>query len=104
MDYYLSHQDEAERIAEESRRTFRDRYLTPAAEACYIRRMIYEYAKAQNFEPQLYKNVTEEDGTVTEKMRGFSWERFAFKAPKKFDVPPFPEGYWFKSNQIDFED
>ncbi|KAI9657948.1 MAG: hypothetical protein M1821_002605 [Bathelium mastoideum] len=104
MDYYLEHQDEAERIAEESKRFFRDRYLTPAAEACYIRRMIYEYAKVQNFEPQLYRNDTNEDGTVTTRVRGVSWERFAFRAPKKFDVPPFPEGYWFKSNQIDFED
>ena len=104
MNYYLEHQDEAERIAEESKRTFRDRYLTPAAEACYIRRMIYEYAKVQNFEPPLYKNITEEDGKVTKKMRGYSWERFAFKGPKEFKIPGGPEGYWFKSNQIDFED
>ncbi|KAL9078160.1 MAG: hypothetical protein Q9157_002918 [Trypethelium eluteriae] len=104
MDYYLLNQDEAERIAEESARTFRDRYLTPAAEACYIRRMIYEYAKVQNFEPQLYKNITNDDGTVTRRMRGVSWERFAFKAPARFDIPGGPEGYWFKSNQVDFED
>ncbi len=95
MNYYLEHQDEAERIGEETRRTFRNRYMTPAAEACYIRQMIYEWAKVQNFKPQLYK-----DG----KTRGYSWERFVFRSPDRFDIPAPPDDYFFKSNQIDFED
>ena len=104
MDYYLSHPAEAARIAEESVRTFRDRYLTPAAEACYIRRMIYEWATVQTFEPQLFKNVTSDDGKVTEKMRGMSWEKFAFRPPAFFQQPAPPDDYFFKSNQVDFED
>ena len=103
MEYYLNHQDEAERIAQESIRTFRDRYLTPAAEACYIRRMIYEWAKVQTFEPELYKNKTTKDG-MKEEMRGYSWEKFAWKPPAPFAIPAPPDDYFFKSNQIDFED
>ncbi|RYP79588.1 hypothetical protein DL769_002898 [Monosporascus sp. CRB-8-3] len=104
MNYYLEHQDEAERIAEETRRTFRDRYMTPAAEACYIRQMIYEWAKVQKFDPKLYKQVKDDNGEVKEKQRGYSWERFVFRAPARFDIPPPPDDYFFKSNQIDFED
>lgn len=104
ITYLLKNQDEAEAIAERSREVFRDRYLTPAAEACYIRRMIYEWKKVQNFEPVLFKNITEEDGAVVEKMRGYSWESFAWRKPKPFNIPPPPKDYFFKSNQIDFED
>lgn len=104
MNYYLEHQDEAERIGEEMRSTLRNRYMTPAAEACYIRRMIYEFAKVQQFEPKLYKEVKDDDGVTHEKMRGYSWERFVFRKPAPFDIPPPPDDYFFKSNQIDFED
>ena len=104
MNYYLEHQDEAERIGEEMRSTLRNRYMTPAAEACYIRRMIYEFAKVQQFEPKLYKEVKDDDGVMHEKMRGYSWERFVFRAPERFDIPAPPDDYFFKSNQIDFED
>ena len=104
INYYLEHQDEAEQIGEEMRRTLRNRYMTPAAEACYIRRMIYEFAKVQQFEPKLYKEVKDDDGVTHEKMRGYSWERFVFRKPAPFDIPPPPDDYFFKSNQIDFED
>jgi len=40
MEYYLNHTEEAERIAKNSVRTFRERYLTTAAEACYWRALI----------------------------------------------------------------
>lgn len=98
MEHYLTPagQKEAERIADETQRTFRDRYMTPAAEACYIRRMIYEWAKVQKWEPQLYKK----DGH----MRGFSWERFAWRRPPQFKIPPPPDDYFFKSDEVDFED
>jgi len=99
MTHYLSHPAEAEKIAEEAKRTLRDRYMTPAAEACYIRQMIFEWAKVQNYEPKLYK---EKDGK--EHMRGKSWERFAFLTPPHFDLPPPPDDYWFKSDKVEFED
>jgi hypothetical protein len=98
MDYYLKHQEEAERIAEQGRRTFRDRYMTPAAEACYIRRMIYEWAKVQQWEPKLYKDDEQEH------MRGFSWERFSWRPGPRFDIPKPPDDYFFKSDKVAFED
>lgn len=99
MDYYLAHQDEAERIAERGRAVFRDRYMTPAAEACYIRRMIYEWAKVQKWEPKLYKD------DKMEHMRGVSWERFSWRAGPHLDGKPNPpDDYFFKSDQVAFED
>ena len=96
MNYFLEHTDEAERIAEQGRRTFRDRYMTPAAEACYIRRMIYEWAKVQKWEPELYKG---------EKMRGVSWERFSWRgAPHLEGKPNPPDDYFWKSEEVAFED
>ncbi|KAI1252836.1 hypothetical protein MGN70_005042 [Eutypa lata] len=104
MNYYLEHQDEAARIGEETERTLRNRYMTPAAEACYIRRMIYEWAKVQQFQPKLYKQVKNDKGETVDRMRGYSWERFVFRNPDRFDIPAPPDDYFFKSNQIDFED
>ena len=54
MDHYLAHPEDAKRIAQNSVATFRDRYLTPAAEACYWRRMIRAWAEVQDFEPELF--------------------------------------------------
>lgn len=51
----------ARRIAHEVTSFFRDRHLTPAAEACYLRRMITVYATVQNFEPQSHYLVNPED-------------------------------------------
>ena len=85
MDYYLSHESEAEALAAESTRTFRDRYLTPAAEACYWRRMFLEWRKVQNWEPSLYREERQEDGTVVLKQRGQSYERWAFRGNESFE-------------------
>lgn len=54
IEFLLDHPDVAERIADNAVRTFRDRYLTPAAEACYWRRLIRRYADVCDFEPSLY--------------------------------------------------
>ncbi|KAH7389054.1 glycosyl transferase family 90-domain-containing protein [Cadophora sp. MPI-SDFR-AT-0126] len=47
----------AERIAENNVRTFRERYLTPAAEACYWRQLIRGWATV-SFEPNFFKEST----------------------------------------------
>lgn len=54
VEYLIDHVEVAERIANNSVTTFRDRYLTPAAEACYWRALIKQYASVCDFEPQLY--------------------------------------------------
>lgn len=53
MDYFITHPEEAQRIANNSVATFRDRYLTPAAEACYWRKLIYGYAEV-SYKPRFY--------------------------------------------------
>ncbi|KAK8168114.1 DUF821 domain-containing protein [Phyllosticta citrichinensis] len=58
MEYYLQHQDEARRIADNSIKTFRDRYLTPAAQACYWRKMFQAWREV-SFEPSYY--MTQEE-------------------------------------------
>jgi hypothetical protein len=52
IEHLISHPAEAERIADNSVHTFRNRYLTPAAEACYWRKLINAYASV-SFEPSL---------------------------------------------------
>ena len=47
-------QEKGRQIADNARRTFRERYLTPAAEACYWRAMIRGWASVQGFKPQLW--------------------------------------------------
>lgn len=59
----------AERIAKKGVEVFRDRYLTPAAEACYWRALIRGYGKV-SFEPNLYEN----DGMT---LRGVPFETVA---------------------------
>lgn len=59
----------AKRIAGKGAKDFRDRYLTPAAEACYWRALIRGYGKV-SFEPNLY----EEDGIT---LRGAPFEAVA---------------------------
>lgn len=54
INYYLSHLDEAQRIADNSAATFRERYLTPAAQACYWRKLFEEWA-AHSSEPEMYR-------------------------------------------------
>ncbi|CAI7594397.1 unnamed protein product [Penicillium manginii] len=54
IDYLIDNPKIAERIAENSVRTFRDRYLTPAAESCYWRQLVRSYASVCDFEPLLF--------------------------------------------------
>lgn len=57
MGFLIDNPETAERIAENSVRTFRDRYLTPAAESCYWRHLIRKYAASCDFEPVLYETT-----------------------------------------------
>ena len=64
---------EAERIAENGVRMFRDRYLTPAAEACYWRELVRAYGGMCNFEPVL-EMMDENSGKMAR--RGVPFESF----------------------------
>ncbi|KAI9661912.1 MAG: hypothetical protein M1821_009152 [Bathelium mastoideum] len=81
MDYYTTHTDEAEKLAEESVRVFRDRYLTPAAEVCYWRRMFRSWRDLMSWEPR----ICEEGGSQDEGKciwRGLSWEQYVMTGRK----------------------
>ncbi|KAJ6006931.1 hypothetical protein N7451_004875 [Penicillium sp. IBT 35674x] len=60
IDYLIDNPQVAERIADNAVRTFRDRYLTPAAESCYWRHLVRQYASVSDFEPVLFS--TDRDG------------------------------------------
>ena len=89
MEYQLENPEKGLKIAQESVATFRDRYLTPAAEACYWRRMVKRWSEVQAFETKLWEDVEtiRKDGKVSEekKMRGVSFERWAFRGTKSFE-------------------
>jgi hypothetical protein len=71
MEHLLAHPEEAERIAQNSARTFRDRYLTPAAEACYWRRLIRGWGQV-SFAPAFYTG-----SGADRRWRGVPFESFA---------------------------
>ncbi len=80
MKYYTEHLDEAQRIADNSVATFRERYLTPAAQACYWRKLFRGYAKV-SFKPEFYHTVEEKDNVTGEtrkvrRPRGVPFESF----------------------------
>lgn len=71
IEYYLTHTEEAERVAKNSVKTFRERYLTTAAEACYWRALIRGWAEV-SFEPRGF----EEGPDGRQKIRGMRFENF----------------------------
>lgn len=65
----------ARRIAHNSIQVFRDRYLTPAAQTCYWRRMFYTWARISDFKPKLYIK-SQDKGRSVWKMRAVPYESF----------------------------
>jgi hypothetical protein len=56
VQFYLGNQYEAQRVADNAVATFRDRYLTLAAETCYWRRLIHGWSEVA-YEPEIYEEV-----------------------------------------------
>lgn len=78
---YLEDDDAlAERIANNSVHTFRDRYLTHAAEVCYWRRLFKGWAEV-SFEPTFYDISA--DGTRT--WRGVPYESYILERRLEWD-------------------
>lgn len=59
VEHLLKHPEDAQRIAEHGAAMFRDRYLTPAAQACYWRRLFNAWRGVMGFEAELW--VEEDD-------------------------------------------
>lgn len=79
MQSLITSDVEAERIAENNVKTFRDRYLTPAAEACYWRSLIRGWGSV-SFEPEFW---TVKDGKQV--WRGVPWESYALERRLEWD-------------------
>ena len=81
----LAHPEKAKTIADNSVRTLRDRYLTPAAEACYWRRLIKGYGSV-SFEPKFYNADGEWRGVPFESValtRKLKWEAYEWRDGKE---------------------
>ena len=78
MKALLANTTMAKTIADNARDVLRDRYLTPAAEACYWRRLIQGYASV-SFDPKLY----EADGKT---LRGVPYESFTLLRKVHWDA------------------
>jgi hypothetical protein len=73
VQWYLARPHEAQRVADESVRTFRERYLAPTATSCYWRRLISAYGE-NSFEPDVYEPTY--PGSSEMRMRGVPFEEF----------------------------
>lgn len=81
MQYLLSHPEHGQSVAGRSVATFRDRYLTPAAQACYWRELFHAW-RSVSFEPELWEEVhsLNKAGDVSStaiRPRGTPYETFA---------------------------
>lgn len=79
INWLEEHDDEAARIASNSVNTFRQRYLTPAAEVCYWRRLIHAWAEV-SFEPEFFKEI---DGSKV--WRGLPVESYLLERKLEWD-------------------
>ncbi|KAF7717414.1 Glycosyl Transferase Family 90 protein [Penicillium ucsense] len=80
IEWLQTHDEEARRIADNNVRTFRERYLTPAAEVCYWRRLIIAWAAVSDFKPEFFKT---ENGKKV--WRGLPVESFLLERRMEWD-------------------
>lgn len=86
---------ESKKIADNARRTFRERYLTPAAEACYWRALIRGWASVQGFTPEFWAEVTEFDKVLKKertkrKPKGVPFEAYVIMEEVDWALPAKP--------------
>jgi len=90
VKHYMSHPEQAQRVSDNARAAFRNRYLTPAAQACYWRRLIKSWSEV-SFRPEIYEdvevNVSGKNETETQ-LRGISFEAFILGED---EYPPVPK-------------
>ena len=92
VQYYLKNTYEAQKVADNAVATFRDRYLTLAAETCYWRRLIHGWRNVA-YEPEIYeqvqKNVDGKAQNIT-MLRGIAYEEIVISRQElilKVDEP-----------------
>ena len=80
-------------IADNARRTFRERYLTPAAISCYWRALIRGWASVQDFEPQLWLDSDNDQQAIStgqkpkRRPRGVPYEAYMIMEALEWEVP-----------------
>jgi len=84
MDHLINNSEEAKRIADNNVKTFRERYLTPAAESCYWKQLVRGWAEVSE-EPEVWESEVEwrKRGNGVRKMRGMRFENFALLESEK---------------------
>ncbi|KAJ5795261.1 CAZyme family GT90 [Penicillium paradoxum] len=88
MEPLVSDTEVARRIAHNSVKTFRERYLTPAAEACYWRAMFDGYAGVWN-------GTVQQWSTIQDRERGLRYESFVLlESSKMFDFEAASTEKW----------
>ncbi|KAF2770307.1 hypothetical protein EJ03DRAFT_342950 [Teratosphaeria nubilosa] len=77
IKYLLDNPDHAQAIADNARRMFRERYTTPAATACYWRRLLRQWGSVA-FTPEEYEESADLaiDGHEGRRVRGVALEEF----------------------------
>ncbi|KAI9656223.1 MAG: hypothetical protein M1821_004886 [Bathelium mastoideum] len=100
IERLLDQPEEIQRIADNSVATFRDRYLTPAAQACYWRRLFWAWSSV-SFKPQLYKKVVtilDEEWNITDtklEWRGEPYQTYLMTTVRDLrPTPPPKECSW----------
>ncbi|KAF2202909.1 hypothetical protein GQ43DRAFT_470479 [Delitschia confertaspora ATCC 74209] len=87
MQDLLKHPEKAKQIADNSVKTFRERYLTPAAEACYWRELVKGWGSV-SWEPQLYEGGEVEGRRKGGVRRGVRFETFViFDTRRQMEYP-----------------
>lgn len=82
-------------IADNAKRTFRHRYLTPAAETCYWRALIRGWASVQAFTPQFWIEVEQFDkisqkNKTIKRPKGTPFESYAIMEEVDWVIPAIP--------------
>jgi len=65
----------AQSVADSARQTFRERYTTPAATACYWRRLLRAWSRVA-FRPEAFEVAERESPSSARKARGIAFEEF----------------------------
>jgi len=90
IQHYINHPNEAQRIADNGIATFRERYLTLAAEACYWRKLIEGWNEVAD-SPEVYEysqvNVSGVVETKKER-RGIAFEELIVRLRENVEWPP----------------
>lgn len=73
VEHYLAHPAESEKIVANSLATFRNKYIVPAAQSCYLRRLIHGFS-AVSETPHVYRSGTE--SSKVPQRRGKSFEEW----------------------------